>query len=79
MDNTKTCDDIFVRLKRNELEWTIPSFITALIKAGRKPLLEDVDIYSVESIETYDDANIVLDYGEKEFPNNVISKDILIN
>ena len=44
---TLKCDDIFGHLKRNELEQTIPSFITALIKAGRKPLLEDVDIYSV--------------------------------
>ena len=76
-DNTKTCDDIFGHLKRNELEWTIPSFITALIKAGRKPLLEEVDVYSVEPIETYDDANIVLDYEEKEFPDNVTSKDIV--
>ena len=76
-DNTKTCDDIFGNLKRNELEWIIPSFITALLRAGTRPLVDDPEIFAVEPVETYDDSEMILDYGEIEFPKNVTSKDII--
>ena len=76
-DNTKTCDDIFGHLKRNELEWTVPTFINALIRAGQRPLSDEVELFAVEPLETYDDTTMILDYGEKEFQKNVTSKDII--
>ena len=76
-DNTKTCDDIFGHLKRNELEWTVPTFINALIRAGQRPLSDEVELFAVEPLETYDDTTMILDYGEKEFLKNVTSKDII--
>ena len=76
-DNTETCDDIFGNLKRKQLEWTIPNFINALLKAGKKRLSDEPEIYAVEPIEIFDDGEIVLDYEEVEFPKNVTSKDII--
>ena len=76
-DNTKTCDDIFGNLKRNELEWVIAPFITILLKAGQRPLEENPDIFSVEPIETYDDSEMILDYEEKEFNNSITSEYII--
>ena len=58
-DNTKTCDDIFGNLKRNELEWVVPSFISALLRAGMRPLVDDPELFAVEPIETYDDSNLI--------------------
>ena len=76
-DNSQTCDDIFGHLQRDKLEWTTPNFISALIRAGQKPLQEEVELFAVEPVETYDDSEIILDYGEKEFPKDVTSKDII--
>ena len=76
-DNTKTCDDIFGNLKRNELEWVIAPFITILLKAGQRPLEENPEIFSVEPIETYDDSEMILDYEEKEFNNSITSEYII--
>ena len=76
-DNTKTCDDIFGNLKRKQLEWIIPPFMTALVKAGKKPLQDDPEVFAVEPIELFDDSEMVLDYEEKEFNNNITSKDII--
>ena len=77
-DNTKTCDDIFGNLNRQELKWTVPTLITVLLRAGRIPLSNDeVEIFSVEPVEIYDSSKIILDYEEKEFSNNVTSKDII--
>ena len=76
-DNTKTCDDIFGNLKRNQLEWVIAPFITILLKAGQRPLEENPEIFSVEPIETYDDSEMILDYEEKEFNNSITSEYII--
>ena len=76
-DNTKTCDDIFGNLKRDKLEWAIPNLISVMLRAGQKPLADEVDIFAVEPIETYDDSEMILDYEEKEFLKNVTSKDIV--
>ena len=78
-DNSQTCDDIFGNLKRDKLEWAIPAFITALVKAGQKPLSDDdnVELFAIEPIDTYDDSEMILDYEEKEFPDDITSKYII--
>ena len=48
-----------------------------MLRAGQKPLADEVDIFAVEPIETYDDSEMILDYEEKEFLKNVTSKDIV--
>ena len=76
-NNSNTCDDIFGHLQRDKLEWTAPSFISALIRAGQKPLQDEVEFFSVEPVEMFDDSEMILDYGQKEFPKNITSKDII--
>jgi hypothetical protein len=76
-NNSATCDDIFGHLQRDSLTWTTPSYISALIKAGQNPLQEEVELFSVEPVETFDDSEIILDYGEKPFLDRVTSKDVI--
>ena len=76
-NNSATCDDIFGHLQRDSLQWTTPSYISALIKAGQNPLQEEVELFSVEPVETFDDSEIILDYGEKPFLDRVTSKDVI--
>ena len=77
-NNSATCDDIFGHLQRDSLEWTTPSFISAMIKAGQNPLQEgELELFSVEPVETYDESEIILDYGEKVFNDKITSKDVI--
>ena len=77
-NNSATCDDIFGHLQRDSLEWKTPSFISAMIKAGQNPLLEgELELFSVEPVETYDESEIILDYGKKVFNDKITSKDVI--
>ena len=76
-DNSKTCDDIFGHLKRDQLEWENEELIKEYIKAGKTPLEENPEVFAIEPVETYETLGIVIDHDEVEFDDKVTAKQIV--
>jgi hypothetical protein len=76
-DNSKTCDDIFGHLKRDELEWENEELIKEYIKAGKEPLEQNPVVFVFEPTDLFEPLGMVIDHEEVEFNDEITAKQIV--